>query len=722
MSANAVQQLARVLGVQTEYLDATGKMHQASGEVVLEVLRSLGAPLARWLDAADAARCYRERVWREGIEPVIVAWDGRFSHLLVRLAESSAGGHGCLCTLDLEDGSNCEWWIDLAKSRLVESRRVEGVYYTARQLCVPCPPLPFGYHRLRIEIGCNRLESTIIAAPRQAHTPGSHAVPTWGLFAPVYALSRPDGWGSGDFTDLEQLLDRVRQRGGGMVATLPLLAAMLEHSFEPSPYAPASRLFWNEFYLDVERVPELERSPAARQLLASAMFQRELQELRATDLVDYRRGMAAKRRVLELLSQEFFAHSSPRRQQFQEFVGQHDELEDYAAFRAAGQRFQQSWHGWPAAARDGHLRLGDYDPAERNYHLYVQWLCHQAIERLARHPERSGLGLYLDLPVGVSSDSFDVWRYRDQYVPELSVGSPPDPTFPAGQDWGFPPLHPLALRQHGYSHLRAYLRHHMQMAGVLRIDHVMGLMRLYCIPRGGQPSEGAYVRYRGEEMFAVLCLESHRNQTLLVGEDLGTVPPEIPQTMQRHGVRRMYVMQYEAQPDAELPDVLPGAVAALNTHDMPPMAAFWQQSDIDERLAAGILTAGQAEAARRQRCQVIEQLSNQLLPGELLESPAPLRDACLKFLAESGADLVVVNIEDLWNATASQNLPGTAGDWPNWRRKLPADWQARLETPEVLALLRQIQRARRQALSRPAAALATHSMASTAMLSGPNSI
>lgn len=722
MSTDAVGQLARIVGVQSEYLDATGQTRKVSEELLLRVLHLLGVPVERRQDAVDAARIYRERIWREGIQPVLLAWDGQLCEILLRLAESHTGGRGCLCSLEMESGSTCEWWIDLGKMRLVESRRVEGVFYTARQLTVACPPLPFGYHRLRIEIGSYCLESTVIAAPRQAHSPAQGMTPTWGLFAPLYALARPEGWGSGDFTDLEQLLCRVGQSGGGVVATLPLLAAMLDHSFEPSPYAPASRLFWNEFYLDVTRVPELAESEIARQLIESEAFGRELDELRAAELVDYHRGMELKRRVLEILSGEFFARPSPRLQQFKQFVGQHEELEEYATFRAASDRFRRSWRDWPEAARDGHLEMGDFDPATRNYYLYTQWLCHQTLRRMAGKSDEAGLGLYLDLPVGVSSDSFDVWRYREQYVPELSVGSPPDPVFPSGQDWGFPPLHPLELRRQGYAHLRAYLRHHMQMAGVLRIDHVMGMMRLYCVPRGCSAAEGAYIHYRMDEMFAVLCLESHLNQTLLVGEDLGTVPPEIPQAMQRHGVRRMYVLQYEAQPDADPPAVFAGSVAALNTHDMPPFAAFCSQCDVDDRLAAGILSAHQAHDAREQRQEVVDRLKRHFLPSERVESPAPIRDACLEFLAHSEADLLIINIEDLWNATASQNLPGTSSDWPNWRRKLPADWRVALDRPEVMALLRRIHRARRQSAPQTMRSLAAQSAVNTATLSGPNSI
>jgi 4-alpha-glucanotransferase len=294
--------------------------------------------------------------------------------------------------------------------------------------------------------------------------------------------------------------------------------------------------------------------------------------------------------------------------------------------------------------------------------------------------------------------------------------------FPTGQDWGFPPLHPIELRRHGYAHLRDYLRHHMSMAGVLRIDHVMGCMRLYCIPHGCPATLGAYIHYRADEVFAVLCLESHLNQTLLVGEDLGTVPPEIPQAMQRHGVRRMYVLQYEAQPDADPPEVFPGSVAALNTHDMPPFAAFCQRCDIEEKLTARLLTSQQAAAARCQRQLVVDQLRRRFLPGASSDAVGPLRDACLKFLAQSEADLLVINIEDLWHATAVQNLPGTSGEWPNWRRKLPVAWLEMLDRPEVVSLLRQIHRARRQSLAPAMGPLVAHSATSTATLSGPSSM
>jgi 4-alpha-glucanotransferase len=686
-----LQELAALYGVQTDYHDALGQQCTAPVESLLRVLHVLGAPLAKETDAASALRFRRQQTWRRVAPPVTVAWNGHSPGVTLRFSVQESAAP-LACTLELENGELWGWTEKLEELHLLESVEVEGVGYQARRLSLP--HMPLGQHRLTLALGGRKWETLVLSAPEQAHVrPGG--AKTWGVFAPLYALHSRSSWGSGDFGDLEKLLDWVNGLGGGMVATLPLLAAFLTEPFEPSPYAPASRLFWNELFLDLPAIPEWQRCPEAQRLAASAAFQTELEALRAAPLVDYRRQMALKRQVLDLLARTFFANPGGRLRSLEEFVRQHPRVEDYARFRAAGERQGTSWHVWPVGLREGLIQARDYDESARRYHLYVQWLADEQLGRLAAKARQSGPGLYLDLPLGVHADSYDVWRERTSFALGISGGAPPDPLFTGGQDWGFPPLHPEKIREEGYRYLTACLRRHMQFAGVLRIDHLMGLHRLFWVPHGQGARGGVYVRYQADELYALYCLESHRHGTVLVGEDLGTVPPEVPPAMRRHHLGGLYVGQYEIAPDRHpvLSPVRPGALACLNTHDMPPFAAFWHGLDIDDRLALGLLdadTVRREHAHRRELCQaLVRSLQAEGYLGADTDLPAVVR-GLLAYLANGASELVLVNLEDLWQETQQQNVPGTWHERPNWQQKARHALETITGMEQVLAVLQAV--------------------------------
>jgi 4-alpha-glucanotransferase len=683
--------LADLYGVETSYQDATGRRRDSSPEAVLRVLQVLGAPVATMADVPDAVRQRRQELCRRLVEPVVVSWDGRGITLSLRLPE----GTTCplACRLDLESGERRDWsgaWPDLPQ--VLETFQVEGVPYVTRQLSLP-EPLPLGRHRLTLEAQGRAWESLALAAPVEAYAPPAGGRDrTWGIFLPLYALHTERSWGAGDFGDLARLFDWVQARGGGVVGSLPLLAAFLDEPFEPSPYAPASRLFWNEFYLDLEAVPEWRHCPAAQ----APEVWREAEALRREPLVDYQRQMALKRRVLTEMARRFFAEPGDRLAAFQRFLDEHPRAEDYARFRAVGERLRRPWPDWPERLRAGDLRDGDYDDEARRYHLYVQWLADEQLRALSAQARRAGPGLYLDLPLGVHADSYDVWRDRDAFALGVAGGAPPDPFFTGGQDWGFPPLHPERIRQQGYRYLAECLRHYLRFAGMLRIDHMMGLHRLYWVPQGLPARDGVYVRYHAEELYALYSLESNRHRAVLVGEDLGTVPPEVRPAMARHRVQRMYVQQYEldSEGDGTVHPIPEGAVASINTHDMPTFAAFWQGLDVADRVSLGLLdeeTARQ-EAGKRQavRDNVVTFLKRAgLFRGD---GVAEVLRGLLAYLGTGPDRLVLVNAEDLWQETRPQNTPGTWRERPNWRRKARHPFETWSRLPEVVQAVEEIGR------------------------------
>ncbi len=688
-----LHQLADVYGVQNYYYSLNGERCEASSDALLAVLRALGAPVQQLGDAGEALRLHWNGFWRQLAEPACVAWDGRYGELMLRLPACESGTLNC--RLEFESGETRFWTCSVAELGVAESAMNEDVPFVGRRLILP-DALPLGYHRLVLQINDRTSETWVIAAPERAYAPAPGTQgKLWGGFLPTYAIRSERNWGAGDFTDLGNLIGWVQGLGGGLVGTLPLLAAFLEEPFEPSPYAPASRLFWNEFYLDVDRVFAEEKIGDVPGL---ADIRKECATLRATELVDYRAVMAAKRGVLAHVQREVFARSWSRRGDFEAFLKDHPRVEDYAAFRAVGERLRTSWVNWPEPLRSGTVQPGDYDAENARYHAFVQYLAHNQMHGVAEKAGRTGPGLYLDFPLGVNSDSYDVWREQSAFASGISAGAPPDGFFTKGQDWGFPPLHPVNIRKQGYQYLRDCLRHHLQFAGVLRIDHMMGLHRFYWVPKGLGPTQGVYVRYPEQELYAVYCLESVRHQTVLVGEDLGTVPENVRPTMARHHIHRLYVGQFEIHPNQDPPfaPAALGALASLNTHDLPTFAAFWQELDLDDRRDMGMLddATSKHERGRRNsiRQAVIRYLRQLGLLGEDVSLPLVLR-GCLQVLAAMDAGAVLVNLEDLWQAPAPQNVPGTWRERPNWKRKAAHSLEEFDRLPNVRDTLTALNRA-----------------------------
>ncbi|HXU45172.1 MAG TPA: 4-alpha-glucanotransferase [Thermoanaerobaculia bacterium] len=678
-------ELARGCGVETVYRDAWGAEKRASAEALTGVLASLGLPLARESDAAAVlAERRAERALRLA-EPVVVAWDGQAPVVPIRLP---AGAGRVSFQLELETGER--WSAETEASRLSPGP-------SAGELLLPvADSVPIGHHRLAIEAGGRRAEVAILAAPPRTYPLGSPGL--WGTFLPLYALRTADSWGAADFTDLESLARFTEDLGGGVVATLPLLATFLDEPFEPSPYAPASRLFWNEAYVDPRRLPELERSPAARALIENGDFLAEAAELAALPAVDWARYAALKRRVLAELARALDRHDGPRRSKFERFVAEKPYLAEYASFRAVGERRGASWQAWPEPLRGGEVGASDFDEETRRYHLFAQFAAEEQLAEMARGARQRGPGLYLDLPLGVHASAFDVWRFRDLFATGVAAGAPPDALFQGGQNWGFPPIQPERHRERGYDYLIASLRHHLAHAGVLRIDHVMQLHRLYWVPEGQPATEGVYVTYPAEELYAVLSLESHRHRSALVGENLGTVPQEVYEAMDRHGIPGLFVVQYELDPDASTLVREPPAhtAASLNTHDMPTLRAFWEGRDIDDLAALGAVEEAVVgrDRARRER-----------LRGRLLEAvgaaDAPpgagygrVLEALLEHIAASPAALALVSLEDLWRETEPQNVPGTHTERPNWRRKARYTLAEIAALPQVRRLLARVEELR----------------------------
>lgn len=694
-AARALAELAAAHGVQRSYVDAFGRRRRAGPGTVLAALRALGVPVERPEDAPAALRAHRRAAWTRPVEPVGVAWAGRL--LLPLRVPARATDAVADVLLEPEEGDPRGWRVPLGDLPVTGAAEVDGRAYVRRLLTVP-DPLPPGYHRLAMRVGRLRGSALVISAPPRA---ASGAGRGWGVFLPLYAARTRTTWGVGDFTALASLLAFVGDLGGDLVATLPLLSTFLDEPFDPSPYAPVSRLFWNEIHVDVASSPELARCPEACELVASPGFRREVEMLERRPLVEHRSVIRVKRRVLELLAEELHRGPSTRRDELERFAASRPELDDYARFRAECEHRRSAWPAWPEPARGGRLEGAPEAGRAVRYHRYVQFLAEEQLRRALEVGRERGAALLLDLPLGAHRVGYDTWRRRQLFAAEARAGAPPDRMFARGQDWGFPPLHPERIRDEGYRYVIASVRRQARYAGALRIDHVMSLHRLFWIPGGADATEGLYVRYPAEELYAILVLESHRAGAALVGEDLGTVPPYVRPAMARRGVRRAYVAQAEVweRTDGVLPAVPAEALATVNTHDTGTFAAFWAGRDLDLLEALGAMPPAAAASERERRARLRAGLVRFLRDGGWLAGrgdpdPGRVLVGILRFLGSSPAASVVANLEDLWLEERPQNVPGTVDEYPNWRRRARHPLERIATMPEVVEALRELRRAR----------------------------
>jgi 4-alpha-glucanotransferase len=733
-AGRAVRALAEACGVQTAYVDALGQRRVAGTEALLRGVQALGVPVRTPEACVDAARDRRRAWWRRGIEPVTVAWDGRALSVDVRVPSAAARARWSVEAVrdadapsasaarpDAPSTSPASAAADPGTPRRVRMLSGPGVVVAQGEaeadgrvrarLTLP-QPLPIGYHQLTLRHGRLALTTRLIVAPARAMDAAaeSRAERHWGVFTPLYAVHDARSWGVGDLGGLAGLAEWTGALGGRLITTLPLLAGFFDELFEASPYAPVSRVCWNELFLDVPELPEWRLCRDAQRMTEEPAWRRARLHARRGETIDYRRAWVLKRQVLDRLAAWFFREGPPaRRASYEAFLRDRPVVRDYGRFRALCRRHRRPWWDWPADSLNAFNPLNpmtqeDEDGPEARMHTFAQWAFDEQLGRVSAAMRQRGQRLGLDLPLGVNTAGFDVWRERELFVRAASVGAPPDVLFRQGQNWGFPPMHPERLREQGYRHLIDVIRHHLRHAGLLRIDHVMGLHRMFWVPIGSATKDGVYVRYPAEELHAILCLEARRSGAVIVGENLGTVPAEVTRTMRRRGVLGMSVLQYELTPKtAAWPEARPMAQASLNTHDMPPFAAYWEGHDIDERAALGIADARYAEVERRERAQVrriVERLLRRHGRLRGASSTASVLEACVRAIASGPAHIMVVSLEDTWLETRAQNVPGTYLERPNWRYRLRHALEAVRADRTIADRLRLVDRARADATPR----------------------
>jgi 4-alpha-glucanotransferase len=659
---NQLDRLADLAGIEPVVRDFFGNERVVSAEAKRAILRSMGFEAETDASIAVSLRELQARRWLELIAPAIVVRPGDTA-----FACSAPEFDGeVLWRLTLESGEEFAGTVPWSACRRIDADRIDGRPYERKYVQLEIEP-PLGYHRLLIEAAGARREAAFIVAPHRAYETPAVEDGLWLLAVQLYALRSDRNWGIGDFGDLAAFGRIARSLGASAVALNPLHALYLTNPSSASPYSASSRLFLNALYLDVRAVPDFAESDRAQSIAASRDHADALKGLRDLDLVDYPAVAEIKLEILHALWESFLrrhlAADTSRARAFSAFrLKGGQALIDFARYeaiawtQAAGAQRHVPWQTWPVEFHDPRgpavARFAREHPELVAESMYRQWLCEtQLADARADAPEP--IGLYLDLAVGIDAGGADAWAGGTAFARGVSLGAPPDELNTEGQAWGLAPFEPHALRAGGYAAFVEMLRSNMARGGALRMDHVMSLTRAYWIPPGLDATQGAYVRYPFDDLRGIVALESVRNRCLVVGEDLGTVPDGFRQVLS--GTRilgcRLLVFERDGARFRAPEEYTVEAVASAATHDLPPLASWWEEADDVTRRA---LSAALAQAG---------------LPIGDDPRPAELAAAVHAFLAQTSSRLAAVQLEDVFTETQRTNVPGTVSEHPNWRVK-----------------------------------------------------
>lgn len=722
MDAHFLAELLAFNGIETTYHDAWGNPCEVTVADQYLLLAALGFPVE------DESACRVELLqrqldfWQQLIAPVSVQQDPMLwqLELQVPLALANTEFTVQVCT---EQGEQHQYTLvpvdgELTQVVVLNNEEYHQYVHQFKQ------PLPHGYHQLQLT--CKGTELTVsqqlVITPGQCFQPQAfQAEKQWGTAVQLYALRSERNWGIGDFSDLQQLIIFLASQGADFVGLNPIHALYPALPDNASPYSPSSRRWLNIIYLDVTAVPGYEACDAVQQLVKQPAFQQQLAEQRAANWVDYPAVMALKLPVLNLLYQWFIAEPQQHglHAAYQQFVADGGEsLQQCALYDALhAWLYQQDpqnwgWPNWPEQYRDPESAavqaFAATHQAEQDFYCFLQFLAQQQLAATQQLATDKGMliGLYRDLAVGVSAAATEIWGNPELYCRDASIGAPPDPLGPTGQNWGLPPMRPFQLYQQGYQPFIDLLRANMQNAGALRIDHVMALLRLWWVPKGAvNASSGAYVYYPIMDLLGILALESQRQQVVIIGEDLGTVPEGIRELLQQYGIYSYRVFFFETAADGGYisPAHYPlQAMATLSTHDLPTLIGFWHCEDLKLGQRLGLyqdplLLEQLYQQRHRNKQRILDSLHGHgRLPEHYARSVEHLAmDQTLNFalqqhLATGHQQLLCLQIEDWLQMTEPVNVPGTSTEYPNWRRKLSQPLEQWTQSAAIQLLLKQL--------------------------------
>jgi 4-alpha-glucanotransferase len=695
-----IERLARARGIGDAYHSYKGELKHFTLTTKAAVLRAMHCRLD------DAAALNAQIHESEAAHPTSVLGD------VVVLRNGARAAR--INTPAIEQNALLRWTVKLEGSGEMRSGEIrawelpergahqqDGRWYMLRDLALPAD-LPLGYHRLEIDLEFAGRESCpLIVTPDRCFEPAELSGNTriWGVAVQLYALRSENNWGIGDFSDLAELLRLASAAGAGFIGISPVHALFPSDPTLFSPYSASSRHALNIMFIDVASVLEVQGSRHAQAIMADPGFRARLAQVRAATQVDYPAVASLKMTVLraafERFRTEHLARHTARAAACRAFQRERGEaMRLHTLFDAIDGYLRRhhgtgaGWHNWPEEYRapggEAVRRFAQEHADEVDFHAYLQWVAAEQLGAVRQLARQLGLdvGIYGDYAVGVNASGSETWSDQSLYCTGAAIGAPPDPLGLNGQEWGIPPQDPRQLRRTAYAPFVALVRASMRNCGALRLDHVMALFRQWWVPRGFKSAEGAYVHYPLDDLLALVALESHRNQCLVVGEDLGVVPDEIRRALPQFGVYHYKVVLFE-QKNGEF--VAPAsyirpALAVVTTHDLPTLHGWWSGHDIDLWEKLGVYADAsvseraraerQAERERLMRALRLEKLWPDSAGAGVPEYSAEFGRAVHAYLGKSPTALVTVQIEDMIGMLEPVNVPGTSSEYSNWTRRV----------------------------------------------------
>ncbi|EPZ7318124.1 4-alpha-glucanotransferase [Vibrio mimicus] len=716
---NALKQVAEMAKIADRYVSAWGSEAQVEDDTIRHLLASLG-----YDTSSDEAllQSAEKKHKKDVVDPVLVVHQGSAIEVPLYLGVSARESEFDW-RLQTEQGEVLEGYL---QSQIVRDERAEG-----GPLVFALPnDLPLGYHTLLIARKRRKApyEMTLIVTPQACYKQPAlvQGKKLWGPSIQLYTLRTQHNWGMGDFGDLKQLVADIASRGGDFVGLNPIHALFPANPEGASPYSPSSRRWLNILYIDVSSVPEFALSAEAQQKVGSPEFQQRLQKVRDAHWVNYSEVAELKLSVLPLLFAEFkkrhLDKHSDRAHAFLNFVEEGGEsLLHQAAFDALHAQLHAedaSVWGWPVFPEKYRRfdsaavqKFIDEQKDQVHLYMYLQWIADAQIHEAQSLAEEKGMavGLYRDLAVGVADSGSETWADHGNLLQDVSIGAPPDVLGPLGQNWGLPPLNPQVLQATAYDAYIKLLRANMKHCGALRIDHVLGLLRLWWIPKGENATKGAYIYYPVKDMLAILALESHRHQCSVIGEDLGTVPDEIVELLRDAGVHSYKVFFFETSKEdggyVSPAHYAEQSMAALCTHDMPTLRGFWHCDDLKMGREIGLYPdeeqlQGLFDDRLKSKQGILDSVAwHGYLPAGVgrdatqVPMDSYLSEALQLHVAAGSSALLSVQLEDWLEMDKPVNIPGTVNEYPNWRRKLSMNLDeifAREEVNRIAARLTEV--------------------------------
>jgi 4-alpha-glucanotransferase len=729
MTSSLLEQLVEYRGIESNYNDAWGRPTTIASETKTKLLSAMGYQVDEQELLLKQVQENSNKTWLSVLNPVQVLRIEEHLQIVVRLPIELVTDE-YVAQIDTELGEVIQHRFVPIDGQLANVAHIEDIEFQEYLIDIPIT-LPLGYHTLSLVIDDDELGSMrLIIAPTSCFKPETltQGQKVWGLSVQLYCLRSEHNWGVGDFSDLSFLVEKLAKQGAQFVGLNPIHALYPANANACSPYGPSSRRWLNFIYIDVTALDGYQHVNT-QSIVNDASFQQKLQQVRASDLVDYETVTALKLQALESVfeyqNSQYLSKNTKLNKVFKAFVAEGgDSLQTLAVYDALQESLasqdEPSW-GWsvfPKEFSDFHnpaVKTFTKKNAKRvKFFLWLQWHASLQLEQVNLVAQKNDMliGLYRDLAVGVSEGSAEIWGNKELYITDASVGAPPDILGPLGQTWGLPPMDPEKLYEQQYQPIIELFDANMRATGALRIDHVMALLRLWWVVKGDSAKEGGYVYYPVDDLLAILALESHRHQSLVIGEDLGTVPDEIRAKLADNGVYSYRVFFFEQAEDggffspAHYPEQ---SMSTLTTHDMPTLTGYWHCDDLALGKELGLYPTEEILSTLHSSRHKNKQAILDTLHGHESVNDEVDRDVhnvamskTLNFgmqlhMAGGSSALLSLQLEDWLEMDKPVNIPGTFNEYPNWRRKLSRNLQDIFNDSSLNALAANLTEARQYA-------------------------